>query len=58
MTLERLGDLDGSVRFEDERVFVTPALGKRYMDLYRNDFFTDVAGVPWLDGRVLQFGGL
>ena len=58
MTLERFGDLDGVVRFEDDRIVVTPALGKRYMDLYRNGYFADVVDVPWLAGRVLQFGGL
>lgn len=58
LTIQRFGDLDGTVKFEDDRVLVTPALGKRYMDLHRNDFFRDVTNVPWLDGRVLQFGGL
>lgn len=57
LTLERFGNLDARVRFEAKAVKVRLPLGRRYQDLYEHGLLFDVPGVPWLDGRVLEFSG-
>lgn len=58
LALNRLADLDGTVSFEETRLVVRPALGRRYMDLFHNGVLADVARVPWWQGRRLEFAGL
>lgn len=57
LALQRLGDLGGSVLFEDRRVLVRPALGQRFMDLNQHGLLRDIAGVPWLPGQFIAFAG-
>jgi hypothetical protein len=58
LAIERLGDLDGRVSIGQDRITVRPALGRRYQDLYRHNFLADVANLPWLGGRRVEFAGL
>jgi hypothetical protein len=58
LALERLGDLDGTVTFEDACVVVRPAVGRRYTDLFHHGMLADVGAVPWWQGRRLEFAGL
>ncbi len=58
LALERLGNLEGKVLMDKEKMTVRPALGRRYLDLYHNNFLVDVVNVPWLGGRRLEFAGL
>jgi len=55
--LTRFGDMDARVRFSADTVTVSLPMGRRYLDLYRHDLLGDVAHVPWLGGRLLQFRG-
>jgi hypothetical protein len=57
LALERFGDLDAHVRFDPHRVRVRLPLGRRYQDLWQHGLLVEVADVPWLGGRVLQFAG-
>jgi hypothetical protein len=56
LALDRFGDFDARVTFGDALVQVHLPLGRRFMDLKAAGWLDDVAGVPWLDGRVLRFG--
>ena len=58
LAVERLGDLDGKVCIGRDRVVVRPALGRRYQDLNHHGLLLDVANLPWLNGRRLEFAGL
>lgn len=57
LTLERLGDLAGSVVCGPERVVVRLPLGRRRADLFARRVIDDVDGVPWLGGRTVAFEG-
>ncbi len=57
LALQRFADLDGVVCFGGERIRVRLPLGKRHRDLYEHGLLADVAGVPWLGGRVVEFSG-
>ena len=57
LTLERFGDLDARVRFDADQVRLALPLGKRSLDLAKHHLLDDVAGVPWLGGRVVRFSG-
>lgn len=57
LTVERFADLDGVVRFRRDHVEIRLPLGKRYRDLYEHGLLHVVAGVPWLGGRRVEFGG-
>ena len=56
LALERFADLDAHVRFGSGRVHVQLPLGRRSLDLAERGLLGDVAGVPWLGGRVVTFG--
>jgi hypothetical protein len=58
LALQRLADLDGTLTFEDSRIVIRPAIGRRYMDLARHGMLVDVATVPWWPGRRMEFAGL
>ena len=57
LTLERLGDLAGSVVGTAERVVVRLPLGRRRADLFARRVIDEVDGVPWLGGRSVAFEG-
>ena len=57
LTLARLGDLSGLVRFEPDAVHVRLPLGRRHADLQSNGLLADVRRVAWLGGRTLTFSG-
>lgn len=57
LALLRLGDLDGSARLTPEALEVRPAVGRRYLDLKAHGLLADIAGVPWLGGRIVRFVG-
>ena len=57
LALARFGDLEGTVRFESDRVRVRLPLGKRFRDLEAAGFLDDVPGVPWLGSRPVVFSG-
>ena len=57
LALERFGDLSARVRIEAERVHVRLPLGRRQADLREHGFLADIAHVPWLAGRVVEFTG-
>jgi hypothetical protein len=57
LALERFGDLSARVRIEAERVHVRLPLGRRQADLREHGFLADIADVPWLAGRVVEFTG-
>jgi hypothetical protein len=57
LALERLGDLEGHVRFEEHRVRVRLPLGKRFRDLKDAGLLEDVPAVPWLGFRSVVFAG-
>lgn len=58
MAYERLHDLEARVRVDAEQVRVSPALGKRFLDLRDAGLLCDVTGAPWLGGRKLVYSGL
>ena len=58
LALQRLGNLEGKVFIDSEKITVRPALGQRYFDLYQHNFLVDVANLPWLGGRRMEFAGL
>lgn len=58
LALERLGQWEGRVTFDKERVTIRPAVGQRYLDLSRNGLFATAPGIPWLGGRPMEFTGL
>jgi hypothetical protein len=57
LALERFTSLSGRVSFEPHRVRVRLPLGPRHADLFRHGLLADVAGVPWLGDRVVEFSG-
>lgn len=57
LALERFGDLEGTVRFEEQRVRVRLPLGKRFRDLQETGFLEDVPRVPWFGFRSVEFSG-
>ena len=57
LALERFGDLSARVRIEADRVHVRLPLGRRQADLREHGFLADIANVPWLAGRVVEFTG-
>jgi hypothetical protein len=58
LAIDRLGDWEGRVQFDRQKVTVRPAVGQRYLDLYHHHFFVDVASIPWFRGRRMEFAGL
>jgi len=58
LAIDRLGDWEGRVQFERRKITVRPAVGRRYLDLYHQNFFADVAHIPWFRGRRMEFAGL
>lgn len=58
LALQRLGNLEGKVFIDSEKITVRPALGRRYYDLYQHNFLVDVVNIPWLNGRRMEFSGL
>jgi hypothetical protein len=54
--LERLGDLDASVRFSGETLQVGLPRGRRHMELLDAGLLAPVRDVHWLRGRRLEFG--
>lgn len=56
LALRHLGDLDAQVVFRPDRVRVLLPLGRRFLHLKSAGLLDDVTGVPWLDGRPVQFG--
>jgi hypothetical protein len=57
LALARFGDLEGAVRFEDDRVRVRVPLGQRFRDLKQGGFLDDVPRVPWLGFRSVVYSG-
>jgi hypothetical protein len=57
LALERFGDLSAHVRIDADRVQIRLPLGRRSSDLREHGFLTDIAHVPWLPGRVVEFTG-
>jgi len=57
LALLRLGDLDGTGRITPDALEVRPAVGRRYFDLKAHNLLADIAGVPWLGGRIVRFIG-
>jgi hypothetical protein len=57
LALERFGDIDASVRFDEHRVRVRLPMGKRYRDLKEAGLLEDIPRVPWLDFRTVVFAG-
>jgi hypothetical protein len=57
LALQRFGNLSARVRIEAERVHVRLPLGRRQADLREHGFLADIADVPWLAGRVVEFTG-
>jgi hypothetical protein len=57
LALQRFADLEARVRFRRDFVQVRLPLGRRLSDLKEHGLLADVAVVPWLGGRVLQFSG-
>jgi hypothetical protein len=57
LALVRLGDLDGTARLTPDSIEVRPAVGRRYLDLKSKHLLADIAGVPWLGGRIVRFVG-
>lgn len=57
LALDRLADLDARVRTTPARLRVTVPLGRRHADLFEHGLLSDVAGVPWLGGRPVEFSG-
>ena len=58
LALQRLGNLEGKVFIDSEKITVRPALGRRYYDLYQHNFLVDVINIPWLGGQRMEFAGL
>jgi hypothetical protein len=57
LALSRLEDLDARVRFGPRSVRIVVPLGRRHRDLHEAGLLADVRGVPWLEGRTLEFSG-
>jgi hypothetical protein len=57
LAIRRLGDLDGRVRLERDRVNVTMPLGRRHADLRDSGLLRTIDAVPWLHGRRLELEG-
>jgi hypothetical protein len=57
LALRRFADLAGTVKVEEGRVLVRPALGRRFMDLSEHGLLRDIRGIPWWPGRRIEFAG-
>jgi hypothetical protein len=57
LALWRLGDLDGRVSLEPDRLSVRMPLGRRHADLADRGLLRTVDEVPWLPGRRLELLG-
>ena len=57
LALQRFGDLDARVRFDDEAVRVRLPLGRRHQELSRGGLLAPVRDLPWLEGRRVEFSG-
>jgi len=57
LAIRRLGDLDGRVRVDADRVTVRMPLGRRHADLGDSGLLRTLDGVPWLQGRRLELVG-
>jgi len=57
LALERFGSLSGKARFTSTSVDIHLPLGQRYNDLREHSLLADIKGVPWLDGRKVEFFG-
>ena len=57
LAIRRLGDLDGRVTLEPDRVAVRMPLGRRHADLRDRGLLRTVNEVPWLHGRRLELAG-
>lgn len=57
LTLERFGDLDGRVTFRRDSVRVLLPMGRRHQDLFSHGLLEPVRDAPWLNGRIIEFGG-
>jgi hypothetical protein len=57
LALERFGDLDAVVRFDEDRVRVRLPLGKRFRDLKETGLLEDIPAVSWLGFRRVVFSG-
>ena len=57
LAMQRFVDLSGTVSFEEARVMVRPALGRRFMDLSQHGLLRDITAVPWWPGRRVEFAG-
>ena len=55
LSLQRFGDLSARVCFTSQTVKVIVPLGRRSSDLAAHGFLDTVEGVPWLEGRTLEF---
>jgi hypothetical protein len=56
LALERFHDLDSRVRYTRDAVMVGLPRGRRQSELMEGGFLAPVPGVPWLDGRIVEFG--
>ncbi len=56
LALERLGDLDGFVRFSGETIQVGLPRGRRHSELFGAGLLAPVRDIPWFRGRRLEFG--
>jgi hypothetical protein len=55
LAFERFHDLEARVEADAERVRVRLAMGRRFFDLREHGMLRDTTGVPWWDGRPVQF---
>lgn len=57
LALERFGDLEGTVRFDEAQVRVRLPLGKRFRDLEAAGLLAEIPRLPWLGFRSVVFAG-
>jgi hypothetical protein len=55
--LHRYCDLDARIRFDRTSVLVSLPLGRRHQELDEAGLLTPIDGIPWLDGRRIEFRG-
>jgi hypothetical protein len=55
--LHRYCDLDARVRLDRASVLVSLPLGRRHQELDEAGLLTPIDGIPWLDGRRIEFSG-
>jgi hypothetical protein len=56
LAIERFHNFDARVNVNASAVHVRLPLGQRFWHLRDEGLLGDVAGVPWLGGRIVQFG--